>query len=488
MLFDLNHHVLGETFAMCDIYTVLTLGRVNKQFRAVSLSKQLWLELIRPLQREDLIPQLSPAEIENITTGEIVRRVKLLVRGAPHGAKPTRTKVIHRVKGARKGERPYHLLGGGRYLQVSDDYFSRRTALYQVATGRCIATWQLLNAVEGTLRMDVVPGEDIAVVLHLEYTSNPVLWVDGGYYSATINRLDLTTGAQEEVFRIPLKGWLFNPDRTPRFQFLSADIFVLQYEVGPTKWFNKLLIVDWPAGLFTYVDSPSYRMDMDFLPGLFVLGHAYDEDSRFKYGYSLNLYAMDSLTWLPITELVDPESLPLPTPAPILREDFDVWAIDCKLFIQRDPLRLHSYDVRLYLGSDAEFARVSSTGQFPSVPPPVASRARPRFDIPSGTHALFHYRLTMPAEEAELESASDSLPEEDTDETACMPGAYPLERPAPSVTAGDGVYSYEQGGLESKLEWRLLRHAKNWTRPPYPRSYSTSFNKKKGTIEMHYYS
>ncbi|KAJ7478236.1 hypothetical protein FB451DRAFT_1241662 [Mycena latifolia] len=98
MPLDLDADVLFRIFASVDVYTVLSLSRVNKSFRAIASTKQLWLSIVHDLAWRSLIN--PPADDwESLSTTELQEEVRRAVVGprtwsAPSAMPPTLSRQI----------------------------------------------------------------------------------------------------------------------------------------------------------------------------------------------------------------------------------------------------------------------------------------------------------------------------------------------------------------------------------------------------------
>ncbi|KAJ6566694.1 hypothetical protein B0H19DRAFT_1257885 [Mycena capillaripes] len=79
-LIDLNADVMGHIFALSDVYTILSLSRVNRLFHKISSTKQLWLSVVCNLFARQLI-DTPLADIDKLSKDALVDEVKLVVDG-----------------------------------------------------------------------------------------------------------------------------------------------------------------------------------------------------------------------------------------------------------------------------------------------------------------------------------------------------------------------------------------------------------------------
>ncbi|KAJ7060882.1 hypothetical protein C8F01DRAFT_1253360 [Mycena amicta] len=309
MFLDLNDHVVGEILAYSDIYTVLSFTRLNHRYRSLAFSKQLWIRQIRRLQAEDIIHAISQEQLEACDTSALVDEVK---------------RITYSV---------IDLLPGGRYCQLFTDGFPlKRMDLCHIPSGRVVKSFQLVEGqVTSFPRIVLVEGQDLAFLLRFCYTG-PVLWRDGGYYAATIQRLDLRTGHSEK---------------------------------------SQVLIVNWRSNVYTYLYIPGYLPDIVFIPGFICTNFRPCWTRQYNtHRYYLDFYSMDSFSWHPIETLPESHagaiSFTDPRPTESAQFSFGGMSINFMDFeIFRDPLRRGSYKVLQWLEPDWErqrFQRASQRG------------------------------------------------------------------------------------------------------------------------------
>ncbi|KAJ6578267.1 hypothetical protein B0H19DRAFT_1253525 [Mycena capillaripes] len=78
---SLGDDILLHLLSLCDVYTVLSIWAINKSLRSVSLTKQLWLSLMRDLRFRGLLDLPSAEELENYSTVKLVGIIKRIVFG-----------------------------------------------------------------------------------------------------------------------------------------------------------------------------------------------------------------------------------------------------------------------------------------------------------------------------------------------------------------------------------------------------------------------
>ncbi|KAJ7098897.1 hypothetical protein C8R44DRAFT_888742 [Mycena epipterygia] len=91
----LDTDILSHIFALTDVYTILSLSRVNKLFHSAAFIKQLWLSVARNLASRWLIDPPADEILEALSTDELVDEVKRGVVG-PRIWSPTSSTLLVR--------------------------------------------------------------------------------------------------------------------------------------------------------------------------------------------------------------------------------------------------------------------------------------------------------------------------------------------------------------------------------------------------------
>ncbi|KAJ6505246.1 hypothetical protein C8R45DRAFT_1070025 [Mycena sanguinolenta] len=241
---ELDEDILLTILRFCDVYTVLTMSAINKPFRRLALTKQLWLSLIQnnTFRRALELPPVNLEELKTRSTEELIE----LVKGAVVGPGPpcsvgrsTRTINYEIVLKDMNMDIDTRLLPGSQYIVLHCPEPSE-LRIYDVWSAQCV--WTRSTPVLTRYQIDLMHGTSIARVLLAEPISLlerpcPII--------VHIEEVDLTTGISHEVFDL---GFVTT-------SFGSSPSFVgdfLLWTTPSSRFVNsKLLLVNWR--LSTYV-------------------------------------------------------------------------------------------------------------------------------------------------------------------------------------------------------------------------------------------
>ncbi|KAJ7060761.1 hypothetical protein C8F01DRAFT_1369684 [Mycena amicta] len=143
---DVPIDIVCEIFALCDIYTVLWLSAVSKEFRRLARSKQLWIVLVRDLEYHGMLDVSPDEDLARFTTSELIAKVKYIVDAPKSWAQGKHPKLkkpaisiplqIPSIIGNEHGLMPVSLPSGGRFLAFRP-YLRGPLGLVDVSTGHC---------------------------------------------------------------------------------------------------------------------------------------------------------------------------------------------------------------------------------------------------------------------------------------------------------------------------------------------------------------
>ncbi|KAJ6566914.1 hypothetical protein B0H19DRAFT_1138871 [Mycena capillaripes] len=82
MSFDLlGADVLLQIFGLTDVYTIMSLSRVNRPFHEIVSVKQLWLSVVRNLSLTRLIDAPGDETLQTFSTEDLIGEVRRVVDG-----------------------------------------------------------------------------------------------------------------------------------------------------------------------------------------------------------------------------------------------------------------------------------------------------------------------------------------------------------------------------------------------------------------------
>ncbi|KAJ6578294.1 hypothetical protein B0H19DRAFT_577749 [Mycena capillaripes] len=168
---DLDIDVLGRVFALVDVYTILSLSRVNRLFREITLTKQVWLSVVRDLAARQLIAAPS-VDIDQLSKDALINEVKRAVAG-PRTWSPESSltpKLLRRLTFPLDSSQFVKLLPGNSYMLchrlVSIPGFRdfRAIECFETKSGRLAWTWSRAGFNVLTVTFDFLAGTSEAVV------------------------------------------------------------------------------------------------------------------------------------------------------------------------------------------------------------------------------------------------------------------------------------------------------------------------------------
>ncbi|KAJ7465980.1 hypothetical protein FB451DRAFT_1561272 [Mycena latifolia] len=78
---SLNADVLLHVCTLLDVYTIVSLSRIDKYFHGLVSAKQLWISVVRDLSSRYLIDPPAEENLERLSTAELIQQVKRGVSG-----------------------------------------------------------------------------------------------------------------------------------------------------------------------------------------------------------------------------------------------------------------------------------------------------------------------------------------------------------------------------------------------------------------------
>jgi len=78
---DLNVDVMLEILHSTDVYTAVCMTRVNRHFRAIALTKNLWISFARDFVSQPIpsVPTLDSELLLQYSTGDLINFIKVRV-------------------------------------------------------------------------------------------------------------------------------------------------------------------------------------------------------------------------------------------------------------------------------------------------------------------------------------------------------------------------------------------------------------------------
>ncbi|KAJ7642047.1 hypothetical protein FB45DRAFT_1126304 [Roridomyces roridus] len=276
-MLQLDDDVLSLIFALSDVYTILSLSRVNRTFHRVGSSKQLWIEVARDLIARGL---LHPLPIEDLNR-ELVKRT---IAG-PRTWHP-------------RSIAPVTLLHQSTLYSQASASSNSAVELWDVQSGQRVWKWEQAGHVVWNGAFEMNAAGSARACLYCAH--------GGSFYILVLDVIfDPPDGISIELFR-----WDMERSQTLAHQ-LCGDFIVCALARAP----KYVLLVDWRNQRFIHFNGlateetafpdpvNTVKRVFALIPGFLFLA---------RPGNSISLYTISSLAafWQPLY-LWDP-SMPQP--------------------------------------------------------------------------------------------------------------------------------------------------------------------------------
>ncbi|KAJ6479934.1 hypothetical protein C8R47DRAFT_1136431 [Mycena vitilis] len=294
---QLDADVLLEIFAFTDVYTIMSLARVNKLFHGISLIKHLWLSVVRELVLARLIDRPMDGNLEALSTGELIGEVRRVLDGpktwSPGSPIPPTLQRQFRFlldKNAFNAGCSPKLLPGGTHLLVyisgPANHQTSGFEYWEVHTGRRVWKWEHAEYRVVHVVSDLRGAKLVVLIAFFD---------DHQAYSTLILEVDLVSGDSTALGQSVINP-TFSPDPQLREDFVAMNAF---------SWGSMppaTVLINWRTAECIVFDSEPIVCYALF-PGHFILGYT----SRYinLRILDLRLYAISSFDglWRPVSEL-----------------------------------------------------------------------------------------------------------------------------------------------------------------------------------------
>ncbi|KAF7357212.1 hypothetical protein MSAN_01316100 [Mycena sanguinolenta] len=288
MLFhDVDEDALVQILGFCDVYAILSFLRVNRSFRRLALSKQLWLSLVCDLSSRYFIPHSNT--LHDCTTAQLIAKVKSLVCGpetwSPHSSIPPTLSFSKKFPAARHAQ----LLQGGRYVVMQ--LFSGELQCHDVLTGNCVWTRD---------GVDRFCASWDAHMLEDGHTAMFLFCINWQRLELSLVQVDFKTRHTDELFCFesnPSIGDCYRPT-------LSADFLAMALRNGNQR---VIVVIDWRKCEYVLFDDSGYsdrsaKTRIAFVPGHIILASVASEPPNDQL---ILVYTLRSIMshWRPLEEL-----------------------------------------------------------------------------------------------------------------------------------------------------------------------------------------
>ncbi|KAJ6566666.1 hypothetical protein B0H19DRAFT_1257860 [Mycena capillaripes] len=283
---DLGTDVLSHLFALIDVYTVLSLSRVNRLLYDIGSTKQLWLSIVRHLTACRLI-DAPPDRLDELSKDALVEEVRRAVDGprtwSPKSSVPPTLarQVVVEVDHFRCAE----LLPGGSHILC---YFEHNSD-------------DAVECLRHTLGDEYGHAAVVALILAAS-DRHELLFIE----------LNLDTGKSGDLLRTSFPRTLLWATQ------LCEDFLVCYARPTPIhgRWF--ILLLNWRAEEFVVFDCSTTRPVDNFalLPGHIVLTRPVFGPDESSAACSVHLYSIVNFKtlWRPLSEFsfdnpIDPKEI-----------------------------------------------------------------------------------------------------------------------------------------------------------------------------------
>ncbi|KAJ7029496.1 hypothetical protein C8F04DRAFT_1116520 [Mycena alexandri] len=295
MLFShLDADVLSHIFALIDVYTILSLSRVNKYFHEISSTKHLWIAIVRGLALRRLVDAPSDDVLDTLSKDALVDEVRRVVCGPSTWSLTSLDPPMLSRQTTISLQYPYRhaeLLPGGIHIVFSwAGAMGEGFQCWDVHAHRQVWSWERPGRQAREAKFDFRAGESeavVALVVSTEIANN---------YEILVLDVNLTTGDSHDLFHLP------TGDAFPTDMQISGDFLAFRASIN---WFiltSFVVLVNWRTADVIVFYLVSQEPNFSLLPDHIILvcpGSAHGIPSH------LRLYSISSLSslWHPMDHL-----------------------------------------------------------------------------------------------------------------------------------------------------------------------------------------
>ncbi|KAJ6585711.1 hypothetical protein B0H19DRAFT_1059907 [Mycena capillaripes] len=355
--------------SVCDIETVLSMGRVNTFFHQLSLRKQLWILLVEDLAAHLIIDLPRARSLAEHSADELIGLVKRAVVGpamwSSRHTSPTLVDQISLPVSLLSAHR-FELLPGGQYLLAQWTYWPRWIELWNVGANKPFKLWSrdcYLHAQFGVEMLD--GGRSI------------VIFIPEALAALNVIQINLKTGASQDLLDISLP----NKCRIVSWSRPAICGDLLAYPLLWANW-NKprahdatpiplLLLLNWQLQEYIFFHYPSYgdsvaspfalapgHLIFTIPPGIVIVHAVATLTTCWR---SISTMSLEHIVDVPPNDTIDPAILaviqfPSSGAAPQMKDSI----LKCKLAtpvlaLHRSPLRRDGYKLLVYQQEHVDF-------------------------------------------------------------------------------------------------------------------------------------
>ncbi|KAJ7457463.1 hypothetical protein FB451DRAFT_1274958 [Mycena latifolia] len=378
---SLDSDLLLHICMLLDVFTIISISRVNKYLHAIVSAKQLWISVVCDLSARCLIDPPAEENLQKLSTAELMQQVKRGVVGpltwsSTFPTLPTLSRQISISLETLQGESSHvEFLPEGRHILLYKvtGAFPHGVECWDVRRGQRVWGWASPSHPVGHATFNFRRGGSEAVVLLESYAPRNHL---------LILLANLETGDSWNLLDLPV-----DPVCIPRVK-MSEDFFLCR--VHSPEWPGPVLLVNWRTAEFVLFNSSNLeKTQFELFPG--HIAFTYYESSTPAHVRIYSIVSFDHL-WRQLSEF----TLDGPTdPTEIPHVAVDIPGLDTPskpivvFSISESPVHNDSYDLVVRTTARADSARRLS----------LARRIRNRLTNtpapPRWSTTISRYRLTL---------------------------------------------------------------------------------------------
>ncbi|KAJ7738732.1 hypothetical protein B0H16DRAFT_1569635 [Mycena metata] len=299
LLNELDIDVLSHIFILTDVYTIMSLSKVNKSFHAISRAKHLWVSVVRDLYARRLIDLGVDEVLEECSTQTLIDKVRRVVLGPStwSPSSPIAPTICRQMTHLLDSPRMrFELVPGGRYLVLFVWRGSHAFGVggdvdvecLEVASGRRVWSWGRPGHRVSHTEFDFSCGSEAVVCVVSSDLEEPF---SNQIFFLSVN---FETGDTIELLGLPELPFLLGRPR------ISGDFFACAVS-GSTSSAECIVLVNWRTADFILLNMKSAQFNL--VHGHLITLRRASESTVCLTNY-LRVYSMATLHpfWHPLRE------------------------------------------------------------------------------------------------------------------------------------------------------------------------------------------
>ncbi|KAJ7457510.1 hypothetical protein FB451DRAFT_1275073 [Mycena latifolia] len=316
---SLNSDLLLHICMLLDVFTIISISRVNKYLHSIVSAKQLWILVVRDLSERWFIDPPAEENLEKFSTTELIQQVKRAVVGpltwsSAFPVPPTISREISISLETLQGESSHvEFLPEGRHILFykTTGEFAGGVECWEVHSGRRVWGW----------------ASPSRPARHATCVQNHLSIVEA----------DLKTGESRDLLDLPV---------CVRRVKISDDFFVCRVHLHqwPRPWPGYVLLVNWRTAEFILFNTTNLQ-DFELFSG--HIAFTYCDWSTPAHVRIYSTVSFDHL-WRRLDEFTLDEPM---DPPEISHIPINILSIDMSskpimmLFVSESPIRNEGYEL-----------------------------------------------------------------------------------------------------------------------------------------------